>query len=214
MEIVPNSYAENNEQLENDHLKRLNRCRKYSNHSDMFIPIKQFGMDHLPDDVRCPIVLRWIKDQAAETVRLVVNFTSGERPENLKVPNISGGSTHKRYGTGSLRRLGTSGLKGINATPARGIGGRTFFVETAAHVIFNDEEARSSTVEFLFDDDSDRSEVIIASVKRVVDVDFSMIRTSLTIQAYNYFYWNKRYLYIFAFIGVLSFMHIFVNVLA
>merc|ERR1719239_1352961 len=134
MEVVPcSSQGEGGAGLEGmeDQVLSFKRCKKYRNHDEVFIPTRNLTLEQLPEDVRDSRVLDFVRLASAQTVRLVVGFTSPDRPEQFR---NNGG---KSYGSGYIESVGTSDCDLNRRTTAVGIAGRTFFISTAAHVVFD-----------------------------------------------------------------------------
>ena len=91
------------------------------------------------------------------TVKLRVKWVSPDRPDDDKFSNVRGTET-SRMGTGFIRLV----LKPVSDEPCpcdKCNGEITrkfwrFWVQTAAHVVYNTEEAKSTRVDLFYDDDS------------------------------------------------------------
>ncbi|XP_035826206.1 uncharacterized protein LOC101848158 isoform X2 [Aplysia californica] len=150
MEILPSTNKDDCDgEFECLALQRFNRCPKKSEHNQ-FVPILELRLEHLPISVRCPTVLKLIKDVAVITVRLIISYTSNDRPKRFR---CGGGF---RVGSGYVDRKGS-----VNQWRGSHVG-TTFIIQTAAHVVFNNREAEKTTVEFFYEDDYDRSSVVRA----------------------------------------------------
>ena len=178
MEVVPCSCQGEGLEGVEDRVLSFKKCRKYRNHDTVFIPTRNLTLEQIPEEFRDSEVLYFVRWASARTVRLVVGYTSSDRPEHFR--NNAGKLTGYQctsYGSGHIFRTGTTKEEVSRRPPAVGIAGRTFFISTAAHVVFNDKEAENTKVEFFFDDDEDRSGVIIARgsriVKQHIDLDFT-----------------------------------------
>ena len=178
MEVVPCSCQGEGLEGVEDRVLSFKKCRKYRNHDTVFIPTRNLTLEQIPEEFRDSEVLYFVRWASARTVRLVVGYTSSDRPEHFR--NNAGKLTGYQctsYGSGHIFRTGTTKEEVSRRPPAVGIAGRTFFICTAAHVVFDDKEAENTKVEFFFDDDDDRSGVIIARgdriVKQDVDEDFT-----------------------------------------
>ena len=110
------------------------------------------------------------------TVRLIVYWTSPDRPDDDELSN--------RTGT-KIRRMGTGLIYNVydpvsdEPCPCDKCNGEItkkfwiFAVRTAAHVVYNTEEAKSTRVDLFYDDDSCKSDGRMVTVTglRVVDID-------------------------------------------
>ena len=137
------SEEEQLQQFEADLLLLHQRCKKKHQHQK-FIPLKDLRLEHLPESGRCWGNLQFIIMNGLRIVRLIVK-TSKDRP--------------KKYGRGIQTASGfVDTLR--SKVPVEGFTpGTTFWVNTAAHVVWNDEEARNTKIQFFFDDDCDKSGV-------------------------------------------------------
>ena len=173
VEIIPRREGqEASAGLEGDTCLKFRRCRKYRNHSKIYTPTRELTMDDLPENIRVQGVLLMIKNLALLTVRLVVSHISLDRPEEMRMGSGKSGA-FQTNGTGSLKRIGAAALDLTKCGKVAGVAGKTFFIETAAHVVFDNEEAKNTIVEFFFDDDDNRSNVITAKGIRVVQQNTS-----------------------------------------
>ncbi|KAK3798407.1 hypothetical protein RRG08_041705 [Elysia crispata] len=110
------------------------------------------------------------------TVRLRVYWTSPDRPDDDEFSNHRGTMT-PRMGTGFIRRVS----KPVSDKPCpcdkcNGEITRKFWrftVRTAAHVVYNTEEAKSTRVDLFYDDDSSKFDGRMVTVTglRVADID-------------------------------------------
>ncbi|XP_005112813.1 uncharacterized protein LOC101863715 [Aplysia californica] len=165
--------------LKADDNLNFKRCQKNPGHSS-FIPLHELKPEHLPEKARRPDVLRYIKHVACRTVRLVVGYTSKHRSADMSYPSLQG-TNAPRVGSGFVRELGMN-LKGRAATEIPHadffeLEEDEFYVDTAAHVVFNEEEAKHTTVDLFFDNDSDSSTVIQAKGVKMdsVSEDFDQV---------------------------------------
>ena len=124
---------------------------------------------------RCQSTLDLIKHDSYHTVRLVVEYTAKFRPDRFGCTTLKGlkGPYHFRTGTGVVDTA-------YSRVPVPGYApGTTFTIYTAAHVVYNDDEAKATTAWFNFYKDGDNSGVVKAKGVRIVSVnernDFSML---------------------------------------
>ncbi|XP_059162431.1 uncharacterized protein LOC131945836 [Physella acuta] len=146
--------------------KHYTGCKKNPGHKK-FIPVNDFNLDHLPSRYRDVIMLEAIKALSALTVLIKVKYTSLKRPKS--VPCFSGqypfyntrGSDVLRTGTGRVLyvdKYTESDNKGTcpcgkcqhSDTPSKVWG--EVCVKTAAHVVFDESEARQTRCVVGFDD--------------------------------------------------------------
>ena len=143
--------------------ERYTRCSKKHEHNRFFV-VKDLTLDDIPQETRCLDALTWIQDRSNQTVKLVVKYTAKIRPDKFGAKALRG-TTHFRCGTGWVELI-TSRLPVPGFSP-----GTTFHVQTAAHVVYNDEEAENTQVWFFFHDDDDRSGVVKAQGMYLTNVD-------------------------------------------
>uniref|UniRef100_A0A2C9LKC4 Peptidase S1 domain-containing protein n=1 Tax=Biomphalaria glabrata TaxID=6526 RepID=A0A2C9LKC4_BIOGL len=160
-----------NEGLEVDLHKHNRDCRKNPGHQD-FIPVYKFKLTHLPEPLRDDLLFDFIKVTADLTVRISVKMTSPNRPQfwprgdrPFPLYDLRGSET-LRSGTGRIWNV----KKVVNGVDQFGIpslvhcwckkcernarGGSLWWeveVDTATHVIYDDIEARSTSVRLFFD---------------------------------------------------------------
>ena len=131
-------------------------CKKNPGHED-FISAKDFKDNYLPrvhidkhrDILRARIDL---------TVRLRVMWTSPDRPDDYPFSK-SRGKDETRVGTGIIIFVSNVTEKPCPCVKCNGEITRKFWrftVLTAAHVVYNTEEAKSTKVDLFYDDDSCR----------------------------------------------------------
>ena len=118
--------------------------------------VKDLTLDHMPPLAKHGWFLSRVKMTALRTVRLVVSFTAMDRPDAFGLKNLKG-TTHIRTGTGYVMEDHSQ-----NQPPPGFPTGNVFFVQTAAHVVFNTEEILKTRVLFFHDEDYDQSGVIRA----------------------------------------------------
>ena len=129
-------------------------CTKNPGHAK-FIPVAEFGLGHLPAEYRCESVLDTITAFSVLTVRLTVKYTSWERPDGYTFCDHRG-SRQPHDGSGCVRHIrpgkGPCPCSACSASSSPCQEWYKVFVQTACHVVYNLEEAASTTVEFFYDD--------------------------------------------------------------
>ncbi|GFR97344.1 hypothetical protein ElyMa_006321600 [Elysia marginata] len=145
-------------------------CTKHPTH-ESFIPTRLLTCRHLaPPFDQDPAWSSMLRVRADDTVKLVVNFTSSDRPEQFKYPgSLDSRLARKGSGTVFWTRLLSStipcplpGCTAENGRPHNVYG--PFRVVTVAHLVYDTTEALHTTVEFFDDDPADRSSVCSAQV--------------------------------------------------
>ncbi|XP_035826560.1 uncharacterized protein LOC106012242 [Aplysia californica] len=158
--LAQGEYCELEISSENEDLKTcrlpfaFRRCLKNPGHKD-FVPIKELRQEHLPRGCSSVATLKWLKSWAHSVVRLSVRYVSKDRPKNFALPS-SKGTKRLAHGTGvAFPQQSDAAHPSTTQEP------RTLLkIVTAAHVVFDMDEVKHTTVEFFFDDDSDRSGVV------------------------------------------------------
>jgi len=170
VDIYPKSSNTHGDLEDEDLEKRYKRCNKSHDHGKFFV-LKNLQITDVPVSARFPGVLDYIRYESYKTVRLVTEYTAVDRPAWHGFTTLRG-TTYSRTGTGSVV-VPQSRQIVPGYTP-----GTTFFIQTAAHVVFNDQEAKATKVWFFFTDDQDMSGVIYAKGLRLiageVDGDWSI----------------------------------------
>ncbi|XP_005112645.1 uncharacterized protein LOC101853280 [Aplysia californica] len=148
--------------------RHFKRCRKNPGHKD-FISVKDVSLQHIPEPWRHPNVLRAVQLLSAFTVRLVVRYTSMKRPNEFGSPNLKGTKV-MRLGSGFFdigalerdRQNQPCPLKNcpLSSDPDHEVS-PFFYIQTAAHVVFDDQEARHTTVEFFYDSEDDKQTSVV-----------------------------------------------------
>lgn len=130
-----------------------------------FIPFKELGENNLPLPYNTSDWVECIKLLGHDTVRLSVCSTSTSRPpQDASLQQVAGTAT-VRYGSGTAFLMSMAQWSSNPSTWACKI-------ITAAHVVFDDSEAKNTVVEFFYDDEEDsRLHVIRARGTRVLRVD-------------------------------------------
>ena len=148
-------------------------CSKNPGHPN-FIPVTKFNLENLPQDHRTQANLDYIRDLSELTVKLRVSYTSLKRPESYFFSNLRG-STTPRFGSGCVSDV----CRGEGPCPCLTCAEShtpcqewyEIKIDTACHVVYNTEEARSTSVDFFFDDKKSKKE---GKVKTLHGVDGSM----------------------------------------
>ncbi|RUS85267.1 hypothetical protein EGW08_006968 [Elysia chlorotica] len=149
-------------------------CLKNPRHEN-FTPVYSLKPQHLPAPYdQDPRWVSMLQARADDTVKLRVNYTSPARPDAFKCRDGSGAGV-VRHGTGTAfwTRLLSSRMR--CPFPDCTVGGSRdhdvygpFRVVTVAHLVYNEEEANCTTVEFFDDDPDDRSSVCRAQVTGLI----------------------------------------------
>ncbi|XP_005095678.1 uncharacterized protein LOC101858853 [Aplysia californica] len=129
----------------------LKKCKKYPGHHD-FIPLHDLDLQRLPEGYRRPDILEYVKCLANRTVKLIVRYTSPDRPDEFGWTTLKGKKT-PRCGSGEVYMRYQQDSKSDQIE---------IIVTTAVHVVYDEEEIKETTVELFYDRDSDRSSVIRA----------------------------------------------------
>ena len=135
-------------------------CRKNPGHPK-FIPVSEFGLNNLPLKNQTQEILSYIRDLSDITVRLRVTCTSWERPDGDQFSTLRGKNL-ARLGTGWVSDVfigdGPCPCKACLDSPMPYQEWYRIWVKTACHVVYNEEEAESTTVDFMFDDTKAKKE--------------------------------------------------------
>ncbi|KAK3768526.1 hypothetical protein RRG08_060887 [Elysia crispata] len=137
--------------------RKSQRCEKNPGHPG-FIPAPEFSLCHLPVELQSDIVLRYVKNCAARTVRLRTIGSSHERPENYpfkefqgsKVPHWSSGWVCGVYFIGGPCKCHECSAEGAKPKDRSW----ELTVVTACHGVYNTEEAKQTKVTFFYDDET------------------------------------------------------------
>ncbi|CAL1534981.1 unnamed protein product [Lymnaea stagnalis] len=139
------------------------RCEKNPGHLSSF-PLSLLRLDHLPSKLRYKLVTEFLGECVKLTVQITVSKKSSKRPsgDNTNLAEVK----PFRSGTGSVLRhpyeIGISESNPEHADPSGTITRlrhpefkaknlKRIFIETSRNLIFNNEDAKNSTVQFLFD---------------------------------------------------------------
>ncbi|BFZ21442.1 hypothetical protein BsWGS_24480 [Bradybaena similaris] len=153
--------------------KHFHLCEKNPRHLK-FIPINIFKQHYLPKHRHSPKIAAWIRQMSDFTVKLSVNYVSPNRPSEYPLSDRAGQGVLS-VGSGFVTDISLTENNYCLPCPLKNCCHRPGYHEvfgyitivTAAHVVFDDEEAQNTTVEFFYDDSSDRSGVMKASGVRV-----------------------------------------------
>lgn len=159
--------------------KALTMCDKNPGHKNFF-PINDIALDKFSEYFHNQFVLDFIILKAKETVRIVCDFTSQDRPEGYTFHKHRG-SNMIRTGSGRIWGVYKDRIKTDIPCPfpdCKEIEGPHTVsgylrVHTAMHVVFDDSEAQRTTVEFFYDRPGDRSTVVTARGVTVVRADIN-----------------------------------------
>ena len=127
-------------------------CKKNPGHQG-FHYIKDLSVDDLPIEWRSQGNFDFVKEIAKRTVRLHAWYTSTERAAKDPFAKLRGTKTG-RVGTGHAYENQVDRVKcmfkncSVDPNPHDVL---TFNISTAKHVIYNDEEALKTTVDFFYD---------------------------------------------------------------
>ena len=143
------------EAAESEYLWR--ECKKNPGHEE-FISAKDFKDNYLTR-VHTDTHRNVLRAMIDLTVRLRVNWTSPERPDDDPLSNLRG-MNKSRSGTGFIKlAFDPVSDKPCPCVTCNGVVTRKFWkfcVRTAKHVVCNTEEAKSTFVDLFYDDDSCR----------------------------------------------------------
>jgi len=163
-------------------MNNFHRCRKNPGHSS-FVCMPDLTMSRLPDGNKTECNLKFIHNLSNHVVKLHVDHTSTSRTG----PFVMGNGL--RWGTGficsSLENESISLDEEAISLDEVISPNSTFNVMTANHVVWDDDEVKSTRVELFFDDDQDRSGVVIAEgismeVCEPDDGDIAIFKARLT----------------------------------
>ena len=169
--------AASEETLESDLSLRKMNCAKNEGHKE-FIAVNDLALEHLPPEWRVPWVYELIKKLSRRVVHLKVTYTSKVRPDGYPDHKWRG-SRRIRVGTGwaaiteeDLKKspqpcsIPNCKVKGHHfVTPE-------FWVDTAAHVVFDTSEALCTTVSFFKDSDADSDKGTVVEARGLRTLEF------------------------------------------
>ena len=131
-----------------------NHCTKNPGH-ETFISASKFNEEHLPPAARTQENLEFIKDFSDRTVRLRVTSTSEERPDNDPFAHVRSFPL-PRYGSGfAVHASKGEGFCKCHACACSSSPSQKWYkiqIRTARHVVYNNEEVESTSVDFFYDD--------------------------------------------------------------
>ncbi|XP_013091094.2 uncharacterized protein LOC106074799 isoform X1 [Biomphalaria glabrata] len=147
-------------------------CDKNPGHFAYF-NVSTLQLQHIPSRFRCPEMLRLLKLMGELTARLTVCSTSKEkRQTDVGHHKVRVGTgfviEHKCQMTMSSQKEQKSKLRSIKERFTKGckksVG--TVYIQTSRHLVYNDEEARKTDVEFFYDS-ADRKDIVTLKGKYV-----------------------------------------------
>ncbi|KAI8792460.1 Baculoviral IAP repeat-containing protein 7-B [Biomphalaria glabrata] len=147
-------------------------CDKNPGHFAYF-NVSTLQVQHIPSRFRCPEMLRLLKLMGELTARLTVCSTSKEkRQTDVGHHKVRVGTgfviEHKCQMTMSSQKEQKSKLRSIKERLTKGskksVG--TVYIQTSRHLVYNDEEARKTDVEFFYDS-ADRKNIVTLKGKYV-----------------------------------------------
>ncbi|XP_059142608.1 uncharacterized protein LOC131930214 [Physella acuta] len=159
-------------------------CRKNPCH-DQFVPVKDFSIDKLPEQFRKKCMVKFIKAMAFLTVRITTFNVSLRRPETHKgspYPGYKDRGENKmcvRYGTGRVHSIIKQTEEGDKKCPCESCKNSKshhktwglITVYTAAHVVFDTDEAEQAMFRWGYDSDEVRSWVDFSGLGANSDID-------------------------------------------
>ena len=156
-----------------DPLLLVKHCRKKTKHPN-FIRLPDLCLDKMPDGWKNGGFLEYVKWEARRTVKLIVGHKSSDRRGKFDMPGKS------RIGTGYIANISDTNqtsVSDMSLTPDPGMTSPTttkygedieLEIVTAAHVVYDLSEILKTKIELLFNNDDDRSSVILAEGVRLV----------------------------------------------
>ncbi|KAK3799882.1 hypothetical protein RRG08_051513, partial [Elysia crispata] len=153
---------------------RWTNCTKNPGHEE-FMSVQDFKDKYLPR-VHTDEQRDWLRAMIDLTVRLRLYWTSPDRPDDDEL-SYHRGTVNPRMGTGFILRVFKP--ESDEPCPCDKCNGEItrkfwrFKVQTAAHVVYNTEEAKSTRVDLFYDDDSCKFDGRMVTVTglRVVRID-------------------------------------------
>jgi len=140
------------EDCHHEGVREWEKCMKNPGHHH-FYRYKDLTIHDLPAEWRSEENLQFVKDVGKRTVRLRLDFTSWERPDHDPFAKVRG-TDATRMGTGNVYddevEVEECMFDDCPVTP-KPHNVVTFNLSTAKHVIYNDEEAEETTVDFFYD---------------------------------------------------------------
>lgn len=160
-------------------------CLKHPGHKE-FIPIDQLKTHHLPSQYQHDDWVKFIKLKGNETVHISVYYTSKNRPDDFGFKDFKG-TTKKRTGSGTAFIMNMENIEDCFCSEVEGthkVSG-SFKVMTVAHVVFDDDEARSTAITFFYDDDNDNTITVTARGERVSHIDIQRNRSVIECRTHD-----------------------------
>uniref|UniRef100_A0A0B7B952 Peptidase S1 domain-containing protein n=1 Tax=Arion vulgaris TaxID=1028688 RepID=A0A0B7B952_9EUPU len=150
---------------EADLQKHLIICDKNADHKN-FTPIQDFNIEQLPDGYKDQDIVDYIRSQADLTVRVTTTYISQNRPEGYAFYECRG-KKFLRVGSGFMQYVYRNELRSnkpcpcpeCKNSPTPRLEWAKLKIRTATHVVFDDEEAQNTIVEFFYDDNKGRDKV-------------------------------------------------------
>ncbi|GFN83866.1 hypothetical protein PoB_001037200 [Plakobranchus ocellatus] len=153
------------------------KCFKHPGHAN-FIPVSEFGEEHLPDQYRSKSVVDIVKAVANVTVKLVVRLNSATRlPFNEYCYSLRGDTNSIHVGSGWIIDVekGFGPCQGCSecsrSSPFQGEELSKdkeqwyfVYVVTASHVVFDVDEAEATEVQIFYDDKKSRKDKRMKSI--------------------------------------------------
>ena len=184
--IIPGAFCEMeidlasvNPLFEGVNYQIYDECTKNKGHVN-FVRLPELTLSHIPG-CRHQGFVRYIRWRAAHTVKLTVCHTSGARTDEYACPNIC------RNGTGFINRHRlTSRASATSSSTSTSVKATEsdldlyLQIKTAAHVVYDEAEVKSTLVELFFDDDKDRSGVIFAKGVKLLSISKQNDRCQFT----------------------------------
>ncbi|XP_013086381.2 uncharacterized protein LOC106070937 isoform X1 [Biomphalaria glabrata] len=160
-------------------------CTKNPGH-EQFIPVDKFTIQHLPEDRRDEDLVQLIKNTADLTVRVDVKVTSSCRPQywpnkTRPYPFHKGKKTNLRLGSGIIWNVhmvqdetAACWCKQCQQSNSPKHVWWEFYVDTATHVVFDDEEAKHTSLTLFYDREGS-PEVTVDTVRvDKVDIEYDV----------------------------------------
>ncbi|XP_059149734.1 uncharacterized protein LOC131936709 [Physella acuta] len=161
----------------------LANCKKNPGHKK-FIPVPNFRLHHLPDDVRDDDVYRLILALADLTVRIYVTTLSPHRPEYVpgtSQPYPGHGSQGSSMGSGRIRSVSKKIYTVCPLCKTSGsccTGFREVKVYTATHVVYDNTEVANTVCRLDYNTDTDTdTPVNIDGWRLATDNDLDIVKT-------------------------------------
>ncbi|GFS07435.1 hypothetical protein ElyMa_006569400 [Elysia marginata] len=133
--------------------RRFRNCEKNPGHHT-FIPAREFSITDLPVPLKSDVVLRYVTNYSARTVRLRTSYTSLDRPDYAGYR----GSCTLRVASGWVCAVSFLGgpckcLECFSSGSRPADRSWEVTVATSCHAVFNTEEAKKTGVDFFYEDE-------------------------------------------------------------